>query len=163
MIEEDMRKLIVLLALSIGMALPALASADFQGWGPRVGVTVNPDQIHFGAHADFGPMAQHVRFQPSMEMGLGDNLTVLALNGDLAYRFSSRWDAWTPYLGGGASVFFVGDDNGLMDGTNTEAGLAALGGIEKGMSSGSRFFLEGKVGFLDAPDFKVTAGWSFAH
>jgi hypothetical protein len=60
-------------------------------------------------------------------------------------------------------VYFVGNDNGLMDGALTQAGISALGGIERGMSNGSRFFLEGKVGFIDAPDFKVMAGWTFAH
>jgi len=40
---------------------------------------------------------------------------------------------------------------------------AFLGGIEKGLSSGSRFFLEGKVGFIDAPDFQINAGWTFGH
>jgi hypothetical protein len=158
-----MRKSILPFALVITMALPAMAWAEFQGWGPRVGVTVNPDQFDFGAHVDLGSMTSHVRLQPSMELGVGDELTVLALNGDLSYRFASRWDSWSPYLGGGASVFFVGNDNGLMDGAETNAGLSALGGIERGMSSGSRFFLEGKIGFIDAPDFKVMAGWTFGH
>jgi len=158
-----MRKLIFPLAVLVMIGMPALAQAEFQGWGPRVGATVNPDQFHFGAHADFGGMRSHLRFEPSMELGMGDNLTVLALNGDVAFRFASRWDTWTPFLGGGGSVFFVGDDNGLMDGTETNAGLSALGGIEKGLSSGSRFFLEGKVGFIDAPDFQINAGWTFGH
>jgi len=158
-----MRKVIVLLGIMIAMMWPVLSWAEFQGWGPRVGATVNPDQFHFGAHADFGGMASHLRFEPSLEMGVGDNMTVLALNGDVAYRFASRWDTWTPFLGAGGSVFFVGDDNGLMDGTDTNAGISALGGIEKGLSSGSRFFLEGKVGFADAPDFQVNAGWTFGH
>lgn len=158
-----MRTLIIPLALVMTMAIPTLARAEFQGWGPRVGATVNPDQFDFGAHVDLGSMTSHIRLQPSMELGVGDDLTVLALNGDLAYRFASRWDTWTPYLGGGGSVFFVGNDNGLMDGAQTNAGLSAIGGIERGMSSGSRFFLEGKVGFIDAPDFKVIAGWTFAH
>ena len=158
-----MKKRISVLVFMIVIAVPALAWAGFQGWGPRVGVTVNPDQFDFGAHVDLGSVSNHVRLQPSMELGVGDNATVLALNGDLSYRFASRWDTWSPYLGGGASVFFVGNDNGLMDGTETNAGLSALGGIERGMSSGSRFFLEGKIGFVDAPDFKVMAGWTFGH
>ena len=158
-----MRKILIPLVSGVALMLPAFASAEFQGWGPRAGLTVNPDQFHFGAHADLGSIGNHVRLQPSLELGLGEEMTLVSLNGDLAYRFASRWDVWTPYLGGGASVFFAGEDNGLMDGADTGVGLAVLGGIERGMSSGSRFFVEGKVGFVDAPDFKVTAGWTFAH
>jgi len=61
-----------LLAAALGVALgPAMALADsdtdvgFRGWGPRVGVSINPDQVHFGAHLDFGQFAKHVRFQPA--------------------------------------------------------------------------------------------------
>ena len=158
-----MRNTFILLLSVIALTLPMAASAEFLGWGPRAGLTVNPDQFHFGAHADLGSIASHVRLQPSLELGLGEDITLVALNGDLSYRFASRWDVWAPYLGGGASVFFTGEDNGLMDGAETGVGLSALGGIERGMSSGSRFFVEGKVGFVDAPDFKVTAGWTFAH
>lgn len=147
---------------------PATAHADenlgFRGWGPRVGITIDPDQLHFGAHADFGNFADHVRFQPNVELGLGDDLTMLNLNLDAAYRFSSRWDTWTPYLGGGVGLYFIGNDNnGLRDGSSTEAGLNVLGGIERGLSSGSRFFLESKLGLIDAPDFSVMMGWTFHH
>jgi hypothetical protein len=67
-----MRKLILLLTALIVVAFPAMAWAEFQGWGPRVGLTVNPDQVHFGAHADLGLIASHLRFQPSMELGFID-------------------------------------------------------------------------------------------
>ena len=40
----------------------------FRGWGPRLGVSINPDQFHFGAHLDFGNFARHVRFQPNIEL-----------------------------------------------------------------------------------------------
>ncbi len=42
-------------------------------------------------------------------------------------------------------------------------GLNVLGGIEKGLSDGDRFFTEAKLGFADAPDFKLTVGWTFYH
>lgn len=38
------------------------------------------------------------------------------------------------------------------------------GGIEKGLSSGDRFFIEGKLGLVDeSPDVKTTVGWTFHH
>lgn len=158
--------LITLLALII----PATANADpltktgWRGWGPRVGVTMDPDQIHFGAHLDFGNFAEHIRFQPNIEVGIGDNLTIIALNFEAAYRFQSRWDVWTPYAGGGLGVNFVSfDSEGVEDDSDTEVGFSVLGGIEKGLKNGHRFFLEGKLGLADSPDFKVTAGWTFFH
>ena len=92
------------LAVALGPAL-ALAGPDtdvgFRGWGPRVGLSLNPDQVHFGAHLDFGNFARHVRFQPNVELGFGDHVKLFTVNAEAAYRFSSHWDVWTPYLGGG--------------------------------------------------------------
>ncbi len=137
---------------------------SFLGWGPRIGATVEPDQFHFGAHADFGMRDSHLRFEPNAELGLGDGLTTLSLNLDGAYRFSSQWESWSPYLGGGVGYNFYGtEDKGLTGDTTGGAGLNVLGGFSKGMASGSRFFVEGRAGFIDAPDFMVTTGWTFGH
>jgi len=148
-----------------GIALPAHAEEiGYRGWGPRVGMTMNPDQVHFGAHLDFGNIGGHIRLQPNLEVGIGDDLTVLALNGEGAYRFSSEWDSWTPYLGGGLGLHVVGtEDGGLVEESETQFGLSALGGIDKGLSNGSRIFFEGKAGFVDAPEFKFAVGYTFAH
>ena len=166
-----MRRILVCAIVVAAFGFTSYARADsgdktgFRGWGPRIGLTANPDQFHFGAHADFGNFGEHVRVQPSLEVGLGDNLTVFAINLDAQYRFASRWDVWTPYLGGGPGIFFVSvDSNGKVDGaSDTDIGLSAVGGIEKGLANGSRFFIEGRLGFVDAPDFKATAGWTFFH
>ena len=168
-----MRKLTLVLLLIVVLvpATQALAQNDpltdvgFRGWGPRVGITMDPDQFHFGAHVDFGNFAEHVRFQPNVEVGIGDDLLLVALNAEAAYRFASRWDVWTPYLGGGFGLIFVSLDNAPegVDNSDTEFGVSVLGGIEKGLANGHRFFLEGKIGLADAPDFKATAGWTFFH
>ena len=96
-------------------ARPALAGPDtdvgFRGWGPRVGLSLNPDQVHFGAHLDFGNFAQHVRFQPNVELGFGDDVKLFTINAEAAYRFSSTWDVWTPYLGGGLGANIKSFDN----------------------------------------------------
>ena len=59
------------------------------GLGACVGVTMNPDQIRFGARSDFGKYAEHIRFQPNLEIGLGDNRTIFAVNFEANYRFQS--------------------------------------------------------------------------
>ncbi len=156
--------MLVLFVAGIGSAHAQEERTGFKGWGPRVGVTLDPDQIHIGAHADFGNFAQHLRLQPNFELGFGDDLTVGALNFEVNYRFREQWDVWTPYAGGGLGLIFISyDTDGLGDGSDTELGASVLGGIEKGLSGGNRFFLEAKLGLADAPDFKITAGWTFGH
>jgi hypothetical protein len=165
---KNTRTILIAAALAVVMG-PALALADpytdvgFRGWGPRVGLSVRPDQIHFGAHIDFGNFAEHIRFQPNLELGIGDNVKLFTLNAEAAYRFSSRWDVWTPYLGGGVGANIKSFDNGNHNESQTDLGVNLLGGIEKGLSNGDRFFIEGKFSLNDVPDAKVTVGWTFYH
>jgi hypothetical protein len=161
---------LILIAGLLAMALgPALAAAGpdtdvgFRGWGPRVGLSLDPDQVHFGAHIDFGNFAQHVRFQPNVELGFGDHMNLYTANAEAAYRFRSRWDVWTPYLGGGLGANIKSIDNGGHNSSQTDLGVNLLGGIEKGLSSGDRFFIEGKFSLNDVPDVKITVGWTFYH
>ncbi len=160
----------ILFAVALGGAIgPALALAGpdaevgFRGWGPRVGLSINPDQVHFGAHVDFGQFANHVRFQPNLELGLGDHVKLLTLNAEAAYRFSTKWDVWSPYLGGGLGANIKSYDNGKNNASHTDLGVNLLGGIERGLSSGDRFFVESKFSLNDVPDVKVTVGWTFYH
>jgi opacity protein-like surface antigen len=154
------------LALTLGPAL-AMASPDtdvgFRGWGPRVGLSLNPDQVHFGAHLDFGNFAQHVRFQPNVELGFGDDVKLFTVNAEAAYRFSSTWEVWTPYLGGGIGANIKSWDNEGNSDSETDLGVNLLGGIEKGLANGDRFFIEAKVSLNDVPDLKVAIGWTFFH
>jgi hypothetical protein len=140
------------------------AGPAFRGWGPRGGLTIDPDQIHFGLHTDLGELGKNVRFQPNLEIGLGDNLTVFALNAEAFYQFQGEW---APYLGGGIGInhlrFDYDDDpsnpfdDDLSD-SDTELGVNMLGGVELRDRDGDTFFLEGKFGLIDSPDFKLTLG-----
>lgn len=154
------------LVIVLGPAL-ALAGPDtdvgFRGWGPRVGLSLNPDQVHFGAHLDFGNFARHIRFQPNLELGFGDDVKLFTANAEAAYRFSSNWDVWTPYLGGGLGANVKSVDSKGSNSSQTDLGINLLGGIEKGLSGGDRFFIEGKVSLNDVPDAKITVGWTFYH
>lgn len=161
-----------LAATTLALALsPVVAKADdgsdvgFRGWGPRLGLTFDPDQFHVGAHMDFGNFARRVRFQPNIEVGFGDDVTLVTANADAAYRFRDRWDVWTPYLGGGIGLVFADAGNdGLGDDTSSDLGASILGGIDRGLSDGDRFFLEMKLGLTDrTPDAMLTAGWTFYH
>jgi hypothetical protein len=162
----------MILALAVaGAALgPARALADpesdveFRGWGPRVGVSVDPDQVHFGAHIDYGMLARHVRFQPNVELGFGDHVDLFTLNAEAAYRFGERWNVWSPYLGGGLGANIRRYDTAFGNKhSKTEVGVNLLGGIEKGLANGDRFFVEVKFSLNDVPDLKATVGWTFYH
>ena len=132
----------------------------FHGIGQRLGFTISPDQFHLGGHIDLGDLAGNLMMQPNLEIGFGDNVTTVAPSFELDYRFRSDWGAWTPYLGGGIGPVFYSTHHG---GSSSEFGLYMQFGVGKG-SSGSEsghFFVEGKLGLVDAPDFKATVGWTF--
>ena len=159
-----MKKVLIMIS-ALGLLCSAVGNANtrpagFHGIGPRVGMTINPDQIHFGGHIDFGDLADNLMMLPNVEIGIGDNLTTISPTFELDYRFHPDWGVWTPYLGGGVGPIFYSFDNG---GSSSDFALYMQFGIGKG-SAGSQsghFFLEGKLGLADAPDFKATVGWTF--
>jgi hypothetical protein len=96
-------KQIIFAALLIGMLLNITAVGNrrpvgVHGIGPRLGLTVNPDQFHVGVHLDLGDVTNNLMMQPNLEIGFGDNVTTIAPSFELDYRFRSDWGAWTPYL-----------------------------------------------------------------
>jgi hypothetical protein len=129
----------------------------YQGVGPRVGLSIEPDQFVVGGHADLGEAFPHVRFQPNGEIGFGNGGTTIQLDADLHYRFLNEWDVWNPYLGGGLGWVHYSLDE--ADGSKFQIHVVA--GIEKYISDG-KFFLETKLGAVDeSPDWKFLAGWTF--
>ncbi|MDZ4724177.1 MAG: hypothetical protein SGI97_09780 [candidate division Zixibacteria bacterium] len=160
-------KKILTLVLTVGLfcTLPVSSQArpaGFRGMGPRVGLTVNPDQFHFGGHIDFGDIAPRWMMIPNIEIGVGDDFTTIAPTFELDYRFRDNWGVWTPYLGGGIGPIFYSHKNGA---SASEVALYLQFGIGKGSVAAEtgHFFIEGKLGLVDAPDFKATVGWTFGN
>jgi hypothetical protein len=175
---------IPILALGL-LLLPAAASASvgFRGWGPRIGFTLDPDQIHFGAHVHMGEFTRNLRFQPNLELGLGDDLTLFAINFETAYHFETNWTAWRPYAGGGLgiNIWDVDHDPAIVEkrshaarsprllktaahrhaDSDTELGVNLLAGIERSLAGGDRFLFEFKLGLSNSPDIKLAVGWIF--
>lgn len=144
-----MKKLTVLF-----LALTLLATtASATDIGLRAGLTSGPDQFHIGAHTDLGHVFPPLRLVPNVEIGFGDNLTMIAFNGDLIYDFPQ-----TPFGVGGELGLNYLDVDGF--GSNTELGLSALGNYRLGLDNGKTVLLEVKIGLLDSPDFKFTVGYS---
>lgn len=134
------------------------------GVGGRVGVTLDPDQVHLGIHLDLGELAERVRVQPSVEIGFGNDITLVAVNPEVVYLFAKK-DKWTPYGGGGIGLNIVNRDfpSAGQDNTELEVGLNLIAGIETLVSSSTRLFFEGKFGVGDSPDFKAACGFTIVH
>jgi hypothetical protein len=121
------------IVLSLGLlaltAVPVSAQGmGFRGWGPRLGVQSNPDQGFVGAQFNFGEFASHVRFQPNIELGFGDDHTILSTTVPAFYRFAKP-ASFTPYVGGGVTALLDRHDSpGKGDDTNVEVGIRVVGG-----------------------------------
>jgi len=160
-----MRKVLTIAILAATLTTaPAWAQRPFgfHGIGPRGGVTVNPDQIHFGGHLDLGDLAPRLMIFPNVEVGLGDNATVVTPMFEVNYRFLENWGSWNPYLGGGVGPVFISVDTPFGSVSDTEFGLTLQGGIARQLTSRPGFlFVEFKLGLVDYPDAKFTIGWNF--
>jgi hypothetical protein len=156
-------------ALGLALSLAAAGGTEaqnrnrefgFNGIGPRIGLSIDPDQFFFGGHIDFGEAFPHVRFQPNIEIGIDDDVTLVQLDADFHYRFLESWDVWNPYLGGGIGWVHAAFDRGRDD---SDVQIHAVGGIEKYISRG-KFFIETKLGVVDeSPDWKFLVGWTFVQ
>lgn len=127
------------------------------GFGVRAGVGADPDQFHFGAHYDTGPLFDRLSFRPNVELGLGDNVTTVALNFEFAYWIPIRSRTWGVYAGGGPALVVYRYDENHGNYTDTEPGFNLLIGL--GHVRG--FFAEAKLGLIDSPEAKFTVGYTW--
>jgi hypothetical protein len=138
-----------LLGVVIFSSTPALA----QDAGIRGGISVDPDQFYFGAHLETSALVDRVHFRPNLEVGIGDDLTLIGANMEFVYKFTRSRD-WNLYAGGGPALNIF-----MVDGSDseTEAGFNALVGFETSRG----LFFEFKLGMLDSPDFKFGVGYTW--
>jgi len=100
-------------------------------------------------------------FAPGVELGFGDNRTVVAGNFDLQYhcRTDSRWH---PYLGAGMGISNeTVERRSGNDATTSGVGGNVLFGAMAPTGSSAQFFSELKLGLGDIPSMKLIAGWNF--
>jgi hypothetical protein len=159
--------LLVVLALGVVcLAPPPVRAAEgeigFRGWGPRVGISDDPDQVVGGVHFDLGEFARNVRWQPSFDAGFGDDVLTLTANFMVAYYFPVDGNV-KPYAGGQLTAAYFDFDEDAGDDSETEIGVAAVGGMETRIGKGqTRFLAEVQIAFGDdLPDIKLLAGWTF--
>ena len=152
---KRIRTIVAAVSLSV-FAAPARA----QGVGLRAGVSADPDQFYAGAHFETSELADRLRFRPNVEVGVGEGLTLVALNFEFTYRLSPdaprlprSLSEWQLYVGGGPAlnIFRFPNDTQSEGGFNGLVGLAHRGGL----------FAEAKIGALRSPRFKFAVGYTF--
>ena len=100
------KKLVFACALALVPASALARGVVATGIGPRVGFSADPDQLVFGGHVVIGEVAPDLTFDPSLELGFGDDLTIISLNFDMHYHFRIRTRDWRPYVGAGPRINF---------------------------------------------------------
>ena len=158
-----MKRTAVLLACLLGLpALPALAgNPSYGGWGARVGVADDPDQAVFGAHWVLEDLVPNLRFMPNIELGLGDDHTIVAVTAPVHYMFRDLDAPFTPYAGGGVTLAFIDEDRGRKNDDDFEIALRITGGLEWRLGQRRDFFVELNLIGGDVHDLQVIAGWTF--
>jgi opacity protein-like surface antigen len=139
-----------------------LSRIRWNGWGVRAGLSSDPDQAYGGVHFNLGEFVTNVRFRPSMELGLGDDLVLIQMLAEAHYVFSNV-QVWKPYLGGGLGLTYVNyDKDHPGDDSETKVSLNPIGGIETMINQGMKFFFELKLGLTNEdPDIKFGVGLSW--
>jgi hypothetical protein len=138
----------------LGLVAFSSTPAAAQDAGVRAGLSVDPDQFYFGGHVETAPLVDRLHFRPNLEVGFGDDITLIAANMEFVYKFPRRND-WGIYVGGGPALnLYMFDER---DDSETEGGLNVLVGVENARG----MFFEFKVGAVDSPDFKFGVGWTF--
>jgi hypothetical protein len=142
-------RFVTLVFSALLLAPPVLAQTTA---GLRAGASVDPDQFYFGGHIETPPLVDRLVFRPNVEVGIGNDLTTLAFNFELAYKFATR-QPWRPYIAAGPALVVYDDD----DDTSSHGGFNIALGIEHSRG----LFGEIKVGTIDSPDFKIGIGFRF--
>jgi hypothetical protein len=155
---RKLTRIVLASAALVVISVPAFAaggSAGAPSWGPRFGVSVDPDQLVIGGQYSTGQIAPSISFVPNLELGFGDHQTDVAIN--------LNDSDWAPYLGFGVCIDFVSFDRPAPaeDDSETNAGGQLILGSNVPLREGSKFFAELKLGLGDIPSLKVMAGWNF--
>ena len=129
------------------------AHAAAQSFGVRAGASADPDQFYAGVHVESGALVDRLHFRPNVEIGVGDDQTLVAFNFEFAYHIPIQRTPWSAYVGAGPALDLrrTTHDTSPEGGFNILIGLAHRGGL----------FTELKAGFADSPGIKFAVGYAF--
>jgi opacity protein-like surface antigen len=148
------------------MVVPAWAegekssTADITGWGVRFGLSDDPNQLVVGAQYDFGEITNGVHFEPNIELGFGDDHTILSATAACHYHFMDI-ERVRPYAGAGVALAFVDIDHASSNDSEFEIAVKAIGGVMWPLKQKRDFFVELNLNFGDIQETQLMAGWRF--
>jgi hypothetical protein len=161
-----LRKL--LLTATLALAIPVAASAaTVTSFGPRIGLSLDPDQLVIGGQINTSEIAKNITLNPNLEIGFGDDVTVVAVNFDGQYHFRVQGSDWRPYVGLGLGINFVSVDlpAPFRDESDTEIGLNVAVGSNIPTGGGNPLFgeLRFMLGDGSLPGLKLMFGVNFGR
>jgi hypothetical protein len=140
-----------------GLVTLLLAVAAQAQVGVRAGVSADPDQFFFGAHAETKPLVGQLTFRPNAEIGVGDDCALVALNLEFAWWIPVPRQRFSVYLGAGPAANIYSDRGNGGGGGGASGGLNFLVGVQHKEG----LFAELKVGSIDSPSVRFTVGYVF--
>jgi len=152
-------RLSLILAAAVSVAAAPAAHADLRGWGPRAGLGFDPDQFVVGLAVVSEPVLGPAMIIGSADLGVGDDVTVIELSGDLRWDLIPIPDTGVFVYGAIGPTLVIADYDG---GSNTDIGFGAALGLQI-PSRGSRLYdVELRLGLTDeVPDVRILLGMLF--
>jgi len=149
-----------LVAICLFASAPVVGAEKGNGYGLRAGLGIDPDQFVVGIQTLLSKKVANVaRLAPGVDVGFGDNLTVIAFNLDvLILDLSPPKSSASLYAGAGPTFAYWKPDNGDSD---LEIGISLIAGVRLPMGSRNRYNLEARFGVSDIPDIRILFGTLF--
>lgn len=138
------------LIVTATLLVPAATAFAQVTFGPRGGVSGEPDQVVLGAHIESPDLGHRVTFRPNFDVGFLSDVTLLTVNLELVHWMPLAKSRWQLYAGGGlgTNVWIADDDKRFYGVLNAVFGLQHDAGL----------FAEMRVGM--EPRVKIMAGYS---
>lgn len=152
--------LVVAATLASSAAFGHADESSERAFGFRIGYGTDPDQFVAGLQFDTGKITRWLHFVPSVDVGFGDNVTTLALNGDLKI-FAPLPKSTVVFYGlAGPALAIWWPDEGDRD---TDVGVNLGFGARMELGEVGWYNLETRFGLGDVPEWRILIGILFGN
>ena len=155
--------LLALILVPIAASVARAQDLGLTAYGLRGGVSLDDDlvQVLVGGQVDLGRIADHVRLQPLLTVGVGDDAITLLAAGEAHYLFPvAAGSRLEPYAGGGIGVHHIDFDD---SGEETEVALLLVVGADVPLSRWWGYFVEGRFVIADQSIFRLEGGLNWRY
>jgi hypothetical protein len=162
-----MKKALFTALLVATLPVSALAATTVTSVGARAGISIDPDQLVLGGQLNTSEISRNITLNPNLELGFGDDVTVIAVNLDGHYHFVVENSDWRPYVGLGLGVNFVSVDlpAPFEDVSDTVIGLNVV--LGSSFPTGAAYPMFGELRFMlgddELPSLKLMVGMNFGR